>query len=106
MGTSAAPNFIHSLDASHLISAVVKCFEEGIADMLVIHDSFACHAGSVDKMGEILLSTFVDMYTENDVLQDLLDSNEDAFLMDLDMEVPATFDFNLNEVLNSEYAFS
>ena len=38
---AAAPNFIHSLDASHLMFTVLAGIEDNIEDYLLIHDSFS-----------------------------------------------------------------
>lgn len=62
------PNFIHSLDASHLHLTVCAMAERGVRDMAMIHDSFGTHAGNTELMARTLRETFVQMYTENDPL--------------------------------------
>ena len=54
MASGLAPNFVHSLDASHLMITVNNSKEHGIQDFAMIHDSFGCPAGSVelDESGE------------------------------------------------------
>ena len=42
--SSAAPNFVHSLDAAHLARVVNRSVREGIRDVLSVHDCFACLA--------------------------------------------------------------
>ena len=64
--SSIAPNFIHSLDASHLILTTNICMDEGITDFAMIHDSFGCHASDIPTMNRILREEFIRMYsTEN-----------------------------------------
>ena len=59
-----APNFIHSMDASHMVATVNRCATEGIQDFSMIHDSFGCHAADVPKLNQIIRHTFVQMYSE------------------------------------------
>jgi DNA-directed RNA polymerase len=41
-----SPNFVHSLDAAHLMRTVVKCQEAGITSFAMVHDSYGTHAGN------------------------------------------------------------
>jgi DNA-directed RNA polymerase len=63
-----SPNFIHSLDASHLILTVIKCVQNGICDFSLVHDSHGCHACDTDILRECLKETFIEMYS-NDLLK-------------------------------------
>jgi DNA-directed RNA polymerase, mitochondrial len=48
---SAAPNFIHAIDAAHLVLTVnvaVEVFK--INDILTVHDCYACHAAVADNL--------------------------------------------------------
>lgn len=65
--TSIAPNFIHSLDASHMALTVLECTKEGMTDFMMVHDSFGCHAADMQAMNRILRQEFVKMYS-NDFL--------------------------------------
>lgn len=99
--TSIAPNFIHSLDASHL--ALTLTYFEG--DMLCVHDSFATHAGDVDNLSHMTRLAFYDLYKDNDPLQELkeqLESQHDIVLP----EPPSKGNFDLKEVLNATYFFA
>ena len=58
------PNFIHSLDATHMMLSAVKCRENGLT-FSAVHDSFWTHAADVDQMNEILREEFVRMHSEN-----------------------------------------
>ena len=60
-----APNYIHSLDASHLMHTALKCAKEGIVSFSFIHDSFGTHAADMEMMSRVLRETFVEMYSEN-----------------------------------------
>ncbi|CAB4139170.1 RPO41 Mitochondrial DNA-directed RNA polymerase [uncultured Caudovirales phage] len=71
--SALAPNFVHSLDAAHLMLTVKKCREEGIKSFALIHDSYATHAGNTWMLADTLRDTFVDLHVGHDVLQELAD---------------------------------
>ena len=60
-----SPNFIHSLDASHLMLTVNACLAEGITSFGMVHDSYGTHAGYVDTMSRLLRKTFIEMYSDD-----------------------------------------
>ncbi|GAM88538.1 hypothetical protein ANO11243_065710 [Dothideomycetidae sp. 11243] len=58
------PNFIHSLDATHMMLSAMKCDEKGIT-FASIHDSFWTHACDRDELSELLRDAFVHMHRED-----------------------------------------
>ena len=58
------PNFIHSLDATHMMLTALKCNEMGLT-FAAVHDSFWTHAADVDTMNGIIRETFVRMHSED-----------------------------------------
>lgn len=105
--TSIAPNFIHSLDASHLALTVKACVKEGITDFAMIHDSFGCHAADMDKMNMILRREFVKMYS-NDVLagfMEQLKAQLPAEVYESLPKPPAKGNLDLTQVEKSVYFF-
>jgi DNA-dependent RNA polymerase len=72
---AAVPNFIHSLDASHLIRVVPAARAEGISDVTVVHDSFGCLATQAVRFGRIIRRELVMMYLCQDHISDLRDRN-------------------------------
>ena len=58
------PNFIHSLDATHMLLSALKCKELGIT-FASVHDSFWTHACDVDRMSVALRDSFVEMHKDN-----------------------------------------
>lgn len=58
------PNFIHSLDATHMMLSALRCKELGIT-FASIHDSFWTHACDVDRMSVALRDAFVQMHKED-----------------------------------------
>ena len=58
------PNFVHSLDATHMILSALKADEMGI-DFSAVHDSFWTHAADVNTMNELLRDAFIRMHSED-----------------------------------------
>lgn len=58
------PNFIHSLDATHMFLTALKCHEVGLT-FAAIHDSFWTHAGDVNTMNRIIRDAFIRMHSED-----------------------------------------
>ncbi|KAF2861057.1 DNA/RNA polymerase [Piedraia hortae CBS 480.64] len=58
------PNFIHSLDATHMFLSAISCREKGLT-FAAIHDSFWTHACDVDELGGTLRAAFVNMHAED-----------------------------------------
>jgi DNA-directed RNA polymerase len=67
-----SPNYIHSLDASHLVLTINKCLENGIHNFSMIHDSYGTHACDIDKLAHLLRDAFIEQYSE-DLLAKLRD---------------------------------
>ncbi|PKA50864.1 DNA-directed RNA polymerase 3, chloroplastic [Apostasia shenzhenica] len=59
--TAFPPNFVHSLDGSHMMMTAISCRNSGL-QFAAVHDSFWTHACDVDKMNEILREQFVELY--------------------------------------------
>ena len=57
------PNFIHSLDATHMFFTADECRRRGVT-FAAVHDSYWTHAGSVDTMNEVLRDQFVKLYSQ------------------------------------------
>jgi len=58
------PNFIHSLDASHMILSALGCDAVGLT-FAAVHDSFWTHASDVEVMSDILRDSFIRIHTDN-----------------------------------------
>jgi DNA-directed RNA polymerase len=72
--TAFPPNFIHSLDASHMLKSAVACNKAGLT-FASVHDSFWTHAADVDVMNVVLREAFVRMHSG-----DLVEKLRDEFL--------------------------
>ncbi|KAG7664254.1 RPO41 [[Candida] subhashii] len=58
------PNYIHSLDASHMLMTARACAGEGLS-FASVHDSFWTHASDVDTMNRLIREQFVRLHSEN-----------------------------------------
>lgn len=63
------PNFVHSLDATHMMLSALKCGDAGLV-FAAVHDSFWTHASDVDAMNDNLRDAFIKIHSE-DVIQRL-----------------------------------
>ncbi|ORM41057.1 putative DNA-directed RNA polymerase [Babesia sp. Xinjiang] len=66
------PNFVHSLDASHLMLTAEVLFQRGLS-FAAVHDSYWTHACDVDVMNVAIRNQFVAMYSEP-ILENLYQS--------------------------------
>ena len=96
-----APNFVHSLDACHLMKTVMGANDEcGIDSFSVVHDSFGTHACDVEQLGMVLREKFVELYSE-DVLENF--RLEQKISLD---KIDCYGTLSINEVRNAEFFFS
>jgi len=106
---AAAPNFIHSLDASHLMFSVLAGLDVGMEDFMLIHDSFGTQAADTQEFSYLIREQFVAMYEHFDVIQRLYNSAfsqlNDGSRMAM-VDIPERGNLNLREVLASDYAFA
>lgn len=107
---AVAPNFIHSMDATHLMLVANGCADQIIHSLAVVHDSFGTHAANTDKLGVILRETFVNLYKADllgqlreGVLEQLRNYPE---LADQVPPLPTLGSFDIDEVLHSNYMFA
>ncbi|KAB1999713.1 hypothetical protein ES319_D12G179800v1 [Gossypium barbadense] len=102
--TAFPPNFVHSLDGSHMMMTAVACKKAGL-NFAGVHDSYWTHACDVDEMNRILREKFVELY-EAPILENLLESFQKAFPSLNFPPLPERGDFDLREVLESPYFFN
>ena len=100
-----APNFVHSLDSTHMMLTALKCAQdkEDIT-FASVHDSFWTHACDVDTMNSHLRDSFVELHSEP-LLQQLADHFR-RIHPEIEFDpVPKKGDLDLTEVRNSPYFF-
>ncbi|NWR78478.1 RPOM protein, partial [Centropus unirufus] len=112
------PNFIHSLDSTHMMLTALHCLRQGLT-FVSVHDCYWTHALTVDVMNQICRQQFVALHSEK-ILQDLSEFMLEKYcspgkesralwqkkLMEQLSNVPRTGEFNLKKVLDSTYFFS
>lgn len=94
-----APNFVHSLDASHMQFVAARCEDEGILSLAMIHDDFGTHAADCAAFSRIIREEFLRMYFEHDPLREFAE----AYGLE---GVPEKGHLNLAQVLDSQYFFA
>ncbi|RDY07454.1 DNA-directed RNA polymerase 2A, partial [Mucuna pruriens] len=93
--TAFPPNFVHSLDGSHMMMTAVACKKAGLS-FAGVHDSYWTHACDVDEMNRILREKFVELY-EAPILENLLESFQKTFPTLNFPPLPERGDFDLQE---------
>ncbi|EPY51427.1 RNA polymerase [Schizosaccharomyces cryophilus OY26] len=124
------PNFVHSLDATHLFMTCLKAKAANIT-FASVHDSYWTHACDVEKLGSLLREAFVELHSQkimeklrnefrkrykNYMIQkdvarryDLWISTEYADKKWVPLRIPtlpSQGSFDLTKVLESKYFFS
>lgn len=102
--SATAPNYVHSLDSTHMLLTAKACYDAGIT-FASVHDSFWTHAATVPDMARLLRREFVDLHS-----QPLLHHLRAQWLAanpEIDLPpVPSRGDLDLRVVLGSPYFFS
>lgn len=62
--TAFPPNFIHSLDATHMLLSAIKAAENSLT-FASVHDSFWCHPSDVPTLNRILRDAFIKIHSED-----------------------------------------
>ncbi len=116
-----APNYIHSLDAAHMMRSVQRLHQEhGLRSFAVIHDSYAVHACDIPTMLDVLREEFVRIHSRP-LLDEFLQAQVAAVQQrrgsaaatlaqrlhrDLRAECPPPGRWDVREALQSRYMFS
>ncbi|XP_014775089.1 DNA-directed RNA polymerase, mitochondrial-like [Octopus bimaculoides] len=114
------PNFVHSLDSTHMLLTALHCIRSGIT-YVSVHDCFWTHAASVEIMNQICREQFVALHNEpilEDLSKHLIDTycsnvrkqqiRQEDFdhLLSIFSNVPHKGEFQLEKILQSTYFFS
>jgi DNA-directed RNA polymerase len=100
-----SPNFIHSWDAAHMFMTIHEMWLQGIKAFSFVHDSYGTYGPYVDIMDKILKESFVKIHTDNPLKQfkSYVEKKYEIRLPDIPERED---DFDINEVLESQYFFS
>ncbi|XP_068836754.1 DNA-directed RNA polymerase, mitochondrial isoform X12 [Capricornis sumatraensis] len=112
------PNFIHSLDSTHMMLTALHCYRKGLT-FVSVHDCFWTHAADVGVMNQVCREQFVRLHSQpilHDLSRFLLkrfcpDSRTSksmwvSRLKDTLLSVPPTGTFDLEQVKRSTFFFS
>lgn len=99
-----APNFVHSMDACHLMLTCNRAVEYGVTDFAFIHDDYGTHAADTDTLHQAIREAFVELYGNSDPLIDFKIFNEDNAGVVLS-DPPSRGSLKLSQVLESDYFF-
>ncbi|CAG4960033.1 unnamed protein product [Parnassius apollo] len=117
------PNFIHSLDSTHMMLTGLHCAAAGLA-FVSVHDCYWTHPAAVDTMNKICREQFVALhsqpiledlskflvkrysYPESEIEEGSVGSVNKKRVNSLLEKVPGKGDFDINSVLDSIYFFS
>lgn len=101
----AAPNVVHSFDATHLALVAVEMKRRGVRDLAFVHDSFGCHAENSDVLLEVTKQQFVALY-DGPTLENWRQSViKHSGCPDVP-EIPPLGNLDVKLVLTSEFFFS
>ncbi|KAF8421296.1 hypothetical protein EV426DRAFT_637859 [Tirmania nivea] len=62
--TAFPPNYIHSLDATHMLLSAIECNNAGLT-FAAVHDSFWTHPSDVDTLNRILRDAFITLHSSD-----------------------------------------
>lgn len=62
------PNFVHSMDATHMLMTATACGEQNLS-FAAVHDSYWTHAADVDDMNKNIRRQFVKLHEENAIMK-------------------------------------
>lgn len=112
--SSFPPNFVHSLDATHLVLTALKMKRKKLA-FAAVHDSYWTHAGDIPVLNRVLREGFVELHGlgGRTVLHDLQDQFIASYPFSKSTSasgsafggIPSIGKLDLNCVLNSTYFF-
>ena len=94
---AVSPNFVHSLDATHLLMTGERMRKKGL-QMQCIHDSFGTHACDVDVLQQELREAFVELYS-----MPIAERFKEE--IGATIEAPGRGSLDIREVLDSPYFF-
>ena len=94
-----SPNFIHSIDASHMCM-VVSRWGSAFGG---VHDSFSTYADDVDDLQQLTKEVFVEFYTSDNNYKDI---QRMILTDDVELDTPGLGSLDIRSVMNSDYFFA
>ena len=97
------PNYIHSIDAAHMMLTINMMFDLGVFSFSMIHDSYGCHCSYVPLMRKALVTTFYEIH-KNPLLEEFKKDIENV-IGPVGRSLPEQGDLDIERVRDSEYLF-
>jgi len=91
-----APNFVHSIDSTHMVMTINMT---DFTSYAMIHDDFGTHAGNTQKLFVDIRNAFLQLYTISAPLY------EWAEQCGVDRELPELGNYDINKILEADYFF-
>lgn len=98
-----SPNWVHSVDASHMMRVAIAAHKEGI-DFAGVHDSYWGHACNMDRLVDITRQEFLNTHVKP-LHHQLYDQFKIRYPDVRFNEPPPCGSFDITEVLRSQYIF-
>jgi DNA-directed RNA polymerase len=99
------PNFIHSIDAAHMMLTINECLANGITQFSMIHDSFGCPCSDIPIMRKAINEKFYEIHQENLLEQFQQDLSNIVLKQPLPGAAPVRGSLDMRGVLNAPYLF-
>jgi DNA-directed RNA polymerase len=111
MAMAIAPNFVHSMDAGHMLRTVEYLLDRDRSDvhLSMVHDSYAAHAADAEYLSMALRKAFVEMYQEKCWLASFAEEVAAQLPPEYASQippVPARGTLEITDVVNSLYFFA
>ncbi|MEI2606491.1 DNA-directed RNA polymerase [Erwinia aphidicola] len=104
-----SPNFVHSMDASHMMLTCLAASRKGVNHFATIHDSFGTAPGLAGVMFQTVREVMVETYSSRDVIQDFYTTFDSLLSPDARDKIPAfpaKGNLDLSQILSSQYCFA
>lgn len=98
------PNFIHSIDAAHMMLVIGEMSLQGIKNYSFIHDSFGTSCNDVPLMRDIIVRKFYEIHLENQ-LEIFAKHVEGTLGFNPQVPLPKLGTLDYSSILQSDYLF-
>jgi DNA-directed RNA polymerase len=92
-----APNFVHSIDSTHMVMTInmtdFRCYA-------MIHDDFGTHAGNTEQMFKMIRKSFHTLYTKHDPLKEWAEQTGVSI-----ETMPTKGTYNIDDITKADYFF-
>jgi len=103
VNNAVAPNYIHSLDASHMWSVIYSLISKNILELSFVHDSYGTYAPYVETLRVVTTEEFFNIHKHNQLAL-LKESLESLLCVELP-QLPNTGTLEIEKVKESPYFF-